>query len=265
MAVIGLPPVTPDLSVMKGRRMFLVDADNGRLRDFAEAALEVGVDVEWIRAARPPFERLADALLPVGAVVLAAGSSTRMSGPEKLLLDFGGKPMVTNAIEAASEGGCHQVVVVYSSDAVKRAVDADAELIYNPRAHTGMASSLQVGIRALRADMEAALVMLGDQPLVGSRSVSALLRSWRREGARPAVALSSGGKGKWTPPVVIARELFDQLYTLHGDAGARQILDDRPELLDTVPAPDRLDDIDTPEDYAKIVRLFPRPKPSTQT
>ena len=262
LAVIGLPAETPDLSVMAGRRLFLVDADSARLREFAEVALGIGANVEWIRAAQPPFGRLADALLPVGAVVLAAGSSTRMSGPEKLLLEFEGRPMVRSALEAASNGGCHQIVVVYASDAVRQAVDGEAELIHNPHAHTGMASSLQAGLRALRPDMEAALVMLGDQPLVGSRSVAAILRTWRREGSRPAVALSGGNKQKWTPPVVLARELWEELFALTGDAGARQVLDPHPELLDIVPAPDRLDDIDTPEDYAKIVRLFPREKPT---
>ena len=48
---------------------------------------------------------------------------------------------------------------------------------------------------------------------------------------------------------------------LKGDAGARQILQGHPELLDMVPAPGRPDDIDTPDDYAKIVKLFPRGKP----
>jgi len=50
-------------------------------------------------------------------------------------------------------------------------------------------------------------------------------------------------------------------FRREGDAGARQILQGHPELLDVVPAPGRSDDIDTPEDYAKIVRLFPRRKP----
>ena len=64
----------------------------------------------------------------------------------------------------------------------------------------------------------------------------------------------------WSPPIVLAREMWDDLYALEGDAGARQILDGHPELLDTVPAPGRPDDIDTPEDYAKILTLFPRRK-----
>jgi molybdenum cofactor cytidylyltransferase len=262
VAVIGLPTEDRDLSVLAGRRLFVVDADGARLRDFAEIALRAEADVEWIRSASPPFDRLADALLPVGAVVLAAGSSSRMHGAQKLLLDFDGRPMVKSVIEAASDGGCHQILVVYSSDEVKAAVGGDAELVHNPRAQTGMASSLQVGLRALRPDMEAAMVMLGDQPMVGSRTVAALLRAWRQEGARPAVAVSGGDGGRWTPPVVLARELWDELMKLEGDAGARQVLDKRPELVDVVPAHDRLDDIDTPEDYAKIVRLFPRPKPT---
>jgi molybdenum cofactor cytidylyltransferase len=259
VAVIGLPAEDRDLSVLARRRLLLVDSDSARLRDFAELALRAEADVEWIRSAAPPFDRLADALLPVGAVVLAAGSSSRMHGSQKLLLEFDGRPMIKSVIEAASDGGCHQILVVHSSDEVKRAVGVDAELVHNPRAYTGMASSMQVGLQALRPEMEAALVMLGDQPMVGSRTVSALLRAWRQEGSRPAVAVSSGPGGKWTPPVVLARELWDELMTLEGDAGARQILDRRPELVDVVPALDRLDDIDTPEDYANIVRLFPRP------
>ena len=187
-----------------------------------------------------------------------------MGGTQKLLLEFDGRPMVRHAMEAASEGGCHQVVVVYAADAVKDAVDGDADLVYNPEAATGMSTSLRHGLKALRSDMEAALVMLGDQPLVGSRSVAALLRSWRREGSRPAVALA-GDKPRWTPPVVISRELWPELEALEGDAGARQLFDAHPELLDIVPAAGRADDIDTPDDYAKIVRLFPRRKPSRKT
>jgi CTP:molybdopterin cytidylyltransferase MocA len=183
-----------------------------------------------------------------------------MAGSQKLLLDLDGAPMVNHVMHAASEGGCHQTVVVYSADDVKDAVDGGAELVYNPGARSGMASSLQVGLRAMRPEIEAAVVLLGDQPLVGSRTVATLLRSWRREGSRPAVAVSQGHR-EWAPPVVLARDLWDQLFALKGDAGARQVLQGHPELIDVVPAPGRADDIDTPDDYAKIVRLFPRRKP----
>jgi len=260
IAIVGLPDTLPDMAAFAGRRLMLVDGDNERLRQFAEAAIRAGIEVEWVRSARPPFERLAAALLPVGAIVMAAGSSSRMPGSQKLLLDFDGKPMVRHAIESASEGGCHQVVAVYAEESVREAVDGDAELVHNPKARTGMASSLQVGLRAMRPEIAAAVVVLGDQPLVGSRTIAALLRAWRREGSRPAVAVGQN-HGEWAPPVVLARELWDELFELKGDAGARQILQGHPERLDVVPAPGRSDDIDTPEDYAKIVRLFPRRKP----
>lgn len=260
LAVVGLPEQVPDLASLIGKRLFLVDGDSTRLREFAEVAIRLGIEVEWIRSQRPPFERLAAALLPVGGIVLAAGESSRMPGSQKLLLDLDGTPMVRHVLAAASEGGCHQTVVVYSADDVKHAVNGQVELVYNPEARTGMASSLQAGLRAMRPEIEAAVVLLGDQPLVGSRTVATLLRAWRREGSRPAVAVAHGESG-WTPPVVLSRELWEQVFALTGDAGARQILQGRPELLDIVPAPGRPDDIDTPDDYAKIVRLFPRRKP----
>lgn len=260
VAVVGLPEAVPDLSPLIGKRLLLVDGDSGRLRDFAEVAIRTGIEVEWVRSARPPFERLAAALLPVGGIVLAAGTSSRMSGPQKLLLEVDGMPMVRHVYEAASEGGCHQTVVVYGDDDVKRAVDGTAQLVFNANARTGMASSLHAGLRAMRPEVEAAMVLLGDQPLVGSRTVATLLRAYRREGSRPAVAVSQGEDG-WTPPIILSRELWEEIFELKGDAGARQILHGRPELLDIVPAPGRPDDIDTPDDYAKIVRLFPRKRP----
>lgn len=260
VAVVGLPESVPDLQPLVGRRLLLVDGDGGRLREFAETAIRAGIEVEWVRSTRPPFDRLAAALLPVGGIVLAAGASSRMPGSQKLLLDIDGVPMVRHVLEAASEGGCHQTVVVYAQDDVKRAVNGRAELVLNPKAGTGMASSIHAGLKAMRPEIQAAMVLLGDQPLVGPRTVAALIRAWRREGSRPAVAVAQETDG-WAPPVILSRELWPQLFALEGDAGARQVLRGRPELLDMVPAPGRPDDIDTPDDYAKIVRLFPRKKP----
>ena len=133
-----------------------------------------------------------------------------------------------------------------------------AQTVFNPRAETGMASSLRVGLEAQREEISGALVMLGDQPLVGARTVAMLLSAWRREGARPALAAAYGeDRRQWRPPVVIDRSLWPELMELEGDAGARDLFKQRPELLDTVLASGRPDDVDTPEDYAKIVRLFP--------
>jgi CTP:molybdopterin cytidylyltransferase MocA len=68
-----------------------------------------------------------------------------------------------------------------------------------------------------------------------------------------------GGRGSWLPPVLLDRSLWPEVMSLDGHAGARQLFEDRPELLDTVPADGRPDDVDTPDDYARIVHLYPRP------
>ena len=260
LAIIGLPPEVPDLQLLHGRRLLVCDGDRALMREFAEAGMAVGAEVEWLNTDAVDYHRIAAWALPVGAIVLAAGSATRM-GQNKLLLEVGDRPLVRHVVEAASEGGCHCVLAVYADGAVQRAIGDAATGVYNPDAATGQSSSLKAGLQAMPEEIAGALVMLGDQPLVGARTVSMLLRAWRREGARPAVAAAYGERRDWRPPVLIDRSLWAEVMQLQGDEGARRLFSERPELLDTVPAVGRPDDIDTPEDYASIVRLFPRRDP----
>jgi CTP:molybdopterin cytidylyltransferase MocA len=260
LAVLGPLPDVPDLALLAGRRLLVCESNRSRMHEFAETGLAVGADVEWLNDSHPEFERLAAWALPVGAVVLAAGMASRM-GRNKLLLEIGEQPLVRHVIEAASDGGCHTVHVVYSDEAVRAAVGRAAVTVHNPKASSGQASSLKVGLQSLPAEIEGAMVMLGDQPLVGSHTVSVLLKAWRREGARPAVAASYGEQDGWRPPVVLERSLWPDMMALTGDAGARQLFERRPHLVEAVVAGGRPDDVDTPEDYDKIVRLFPRPDP----
>src|SRR5919197_6597529 len=147
LGVIGAPDPAPDLATVAGRRVLVVDGDRSRLRIFAEACLEAEAEVEWLQTESPSIERLAAWALPVGAVILAAGRASRM-GANKLLLDAGGMPLVRHVLEAASEGGCHHLTVVYAEEGVRHAVGDSARTVFNPRADTGMASSLKIGIEA---------------------------------------------------------------------------------------------------------------------
>jgi len=260
LAVLGVPERLPPLDAVNGRRLLVCESDGGRMRDFVAAAWKAGAEAEWVNTSEPSPDQLGAWALPVAGLVLAAGSGSRMKEAyeEKLLLDYQGVPLVRYAVSAAAEGGCQGIWAVYSRQQVATVLEGYATCVYNPDPMQGQASSLRIGLDNLPPTAAAVVILLGDQPLVGGRTVGMLLRAWRRDDARPAVAASYGGD--WRPPVVIDRSLWPRLRELKGDAGARQLLGADPGLLDTVPAPGLPDDIDTPDDYARILRL-PRRDP----
>ena len=189
-------------------------------------------------------------------VVLAAGSSKRMGAP-KQLLDFGGRPLLEVVVGQANESHLGEVVVVLgaASDQIGKLVDfGRARLVSNPDHASGMASSLLAGIAALDDDVDRAVVILGDQPDLSSSLLDALLVVQERSGL-PAAALSFDGL--LHPPVVLARELWPDLMTLEGDVGCRALIRQRPELVAILRAGGGHKhpvDIDTPADYARVVK-----------
>ncbi len=189
-------------------------------------------------------------------VVLAAGSSRRMGTP-KQLLDFDGRPLLEVVVAHACASALDEVVVVLGAGSILICEHVDfgrARLISNPNHASGMASSLLAGIAALDDDVDRAVVILGDQPDVRSWLIDALL-VLQETSAVPAAALSFGGL--LHPPVVLARELWEGLKTLEGDIGCRALIRPRPELVAALPTGvghKHPADIDTPEDYERLVK-----------
>ena len=195
----------------------------------------------------------------VAAIILAAGRSTRMGGPNKLLLPLGGKPVVAHAVEAALASRARPVVVVtgHQADAVTEALAGyDVRAIDNPDYATGLASSLKAGVRAVSDDADGALILLGDMPAITPGLLDRLIEAFlERPDATAALPVREGQRGN---PVLLGRALFPKVLQLEGDEGARRIIGR--EGVVEVPVEDDgvTADVDTPEAFAGVAQRFRR-------
>src|SRR5262245_33741732 len=187
----------------------------------------------------------------IAGVLLAAGEGTRLGGP-KALVEVAVTRLVDRGVALLREGGTAPVVVVTG------AVDVPllgAITVHNPDWRTGMASSLAAGLRAVPDSCAAAVIALVDQPLIAPNVVRRLIAAYL-DGAGIAVATYGG---KLRNPVLLARPEWAGVLALStGDVGARPYLDAHPDLVTAVECGDvgRPDDIDTPEDLARVSRAL---------
>jgi len=185
------------------------------------------------------------ATMRTAAVILAAGGGTRFGGTaHKLLTDLRGKPLVRWAVDSAVAAGIGPVVAVTGSVDLTSALPAEVEILRNPRWSDGQASSLQVALRwAAAVDLDAIVIGLADQPFIPATAWTAVAT------ARSPVATASFS-GKRRPPVRLAREVWS-LAPTSGDAGARTIMRDHPDLVVDVPCSGDPLDVDTMPDLAR--------------
>lgn len=177
--------------------------------------------------------------LRIGALILAAGRSTRFGAANKLTASFSGKPMLAHAVEAALAAGLEDVMVVtgHESEAVRAALaGAAARFVHNADYASGLASSLRAGLAALPAEIGAAFVMLGDMPRIAPETLRALVAA--AEAAAEPLAFVPAHKGRWGNPVLVRRALFPALSELVGDQGARKLLEGQREVVREVDVDD---------------------------
>lgn len=193
---------------------------------------------------------------PTAGVILAGGGSSRYGQP-KMLLDWHGKPIIRQVAETALRAGLNPLVVVTGAvdTALRDAlVGLPVHFVHNPEWQGGQSTSLRKGVEALLETVGSALFLLADQPLISVDLIQSLIKR-HQETLAPVVAPRV--EGRRANPVLFDRVTFKLLQTVQGDQGGRAIFNQI--AVDYLDWPDSnlLLDIDTPEDYRRLMGIDP--------
>jgi molybdenum cofactor cytidylyltransferase len=210
-------------------------------------------------ASPAPAAKAAEPKIPLGpriaALLLAAGRSSRMGGPNKLLEQIDGTPMVARTAQRLLSSYARPIVAVLGNQADQ--VDAalgklPVERVRNPAFAEGLSTSLKRGLAALPSECDGVIVCLGDMPLVTGRDIDRLIAAFNPlEGRAIIVPTRRGKRGN---PVLWARRFLPEMAELAGDVGAKHLIGEYAELVAEVEmdSDSILIDIDTPDALAAL-------------
>ncbi len=187
----------------------------------------------------------------IATIILAAGESKRFGSPKQLapLLN---KPLLQHAIDAAIASQSDSVTVILGAHEgqIKSAIDVRTALaLLCAQWREGLSASIRTGIQSLPASVEAALLMLGDQPFVSAAEIDDIIHRFIAE--RKLIVASKYGD-TFGVPALFDKSLFPELCALSGDSGARVVIERHLATTSFVPIPEGAHDIDTPEDLARL-------------
>jgi molybdenum cofactor cytidylyltransferase len=216
-----------------------------------------GLLMEIVTRPQPREKPGTDGNRNVAAIILAAGRSTRMGGPNKLLAELGGKTLVRIVTEQALASKAKGVIVVTGHQAAqveKALLGLNVKFVRNPDFAQGLAGSVKAGVAAVPNNADGAVICLGDMPLIDAHLIDRLIEAFAPDrGNLIAVPVSDGRRGN---PVLWSRRFFNELMTLDGDIGARHLIARHSEAVAEVPVEGHgaFLDIDTPQALAAAQR-----------
>ncbi len=184
-------------------------------------------------------------------IILAAGSSSRLGLP-KQLLQYRGLSLLRHAAETALAAHPAEVVAVIGFEAARMEHELDnlpVRIVTNPIWHEGIASSIRQGLSSLRPTIDAALMLLCDQPFVTTELLIRLITGCTD--SRPITA--TGYEQTAGVPACFKRQIFSELEQLRGAHGAKRIIDKDSARVTSIPFDAANTDVDTLEDYQKFL------------
>ena len=190
----------------------------------------------------------------IGAVILAAGSSSRFEQP-KQLITFRAKSLVRRVIDAALEAGCSPVVVVIGSESeriVGELQKTKAMSVENEDWQKGIGTSIRRGVQGLMnhaSGSDAIVLLVCDQPFVNAQTIRNLINL--RDQTKKTIVASRYADTMGVP-ALFDRSLFEELLSLGDEAGAKSIILRSPQRVAECEFPEGAVDIDTREDWEEF-------------
>ena len=195
---------------------------------------------------------------PVGAIILAAGQSKRM-GQNKMLLPFAGSTVIQTIVSEVAATSARDVVVVtgYESEKIAAALQGyPARCVFNPDyAQSEMIVSIQAGLRVINDHLQAALIVLGDQPRIRHDLVQRIIAA-----CEPETLIVPSYQHQRGHPILIDRALWADILALPSTATLRDFIrshEDRIRYVE-IDSDSVLRDMDTPADYQELIHEITR-------
>jgi len=168
----------------------------------------------------------------IGAVLLAAGESSRFGDRNKLLVEIDGVPIVRHAAKTLCEGNVGSVTVIigHEAEAVKECL-ADLPVTFrtNPEYAAGQSTSVRAGVfEAKEQEWEATIFALGDMPFISPASIEALIEAYKDRAGSIVAAAYNDTRGN---PVLFDRKHYSTLVKVTGDFGGRMLVKNHPESV----------------------------------
>lgn len=195
--------------------------------------------------------------MTIAAVILAAGMATRM-GSVKQLLPWGKSTILGSTIDLYAKANVDKIIVVvgyYAPEIMKALHNKPVKWVINKEFQSGMASSLQAGIKALDKEDEVCLLGLGDTPLLRYKTINQIIEAHQFHQAQIVVPYYGEQSGH---PILVTSQLFSELLKVRGDVGARFVIKAHNKSVFRLEVDDEgvIIDLDTQESYQTYYNKF---------
>lgn len=186
----------------------------------------------------------------IWAIILAAGESKRMGSP-KMILPFRGMTIIEKVIENVLSSDVDKTIIVLGAGKekiLKLTEKLPVMYCFNGNYKNGMLSSVKRGFEYLPKDFRAAVVLLGDQPMIGASVINTVIKGYNESGKNIIIPVYNNKRGH---PLLVDKRYWDEIISLDGPEGLKELINRHPDDLLEVETgnPEILKDIDTEEEY----------------